>query len=91
VPIPYPVPGPAQPAPMDARTAPSSSSVEIEVTSRLQSDDELRVYAIEVKVTDSIAILSGNVPDEDLKKRAERLAKTVKGVHSVVNDIAIRP
>jgi hyperosmotically inducible protein len=75
----------------DARTEPSSASVEIDVTSRLQNDEQLRSYAIDVKVTDGTAILSGYVPNEDLKKRAERLAKTVKGVRSLINDIAVRP
>lgn len=91
VPVPYPVPGPSQPPPTDARIGPSSASIEIDVTSRLQNDEQLRSFAIDVKVTDGAAILSGHVPDEDLKKRAERIARGVKGVQSVLNDIAIRP
>ena len=91
LPVPYPVAAPSQPAPSDARTEPSSASVEIDVTSRLQNDEPLRSYAIDVKVTDGTAILSGNVPDEGLKTRAEKLAKTVKGVRSLINDIAVRP
>lgn len=91
VPVPYPVPGPSQPAPIDAKPATSSASVEVDVTSLLQNDEELRPYTIDVKVTGGTAILSGHVPDEDLKKRAEKLAKTVKGVQSIINDIAVRP
>lgn len=87
--VPYPVSGPSQPAPIDAKTATSSASIEIDVTSRLQNDEELRPYAIDVKVTGATAILTGHVPDEDLKKRAEKLAGTVKGVQSVINDIAV--
>jgi len=86
---PYPAPGPAQP--IDARTTPSSTSVEIEVTSRLQNDEELRPHVIDVKVTGTTVVLSGHVPDEDLKQRAERLARTVKQIQSVINDIAVRP
>ena len=86
VPVPYPVTGPSQAAP----TAPSSASVEIDVTSRLQNDEELRSYTIDVKVTGGTAILSGHVPDEDLKKRAEKLARAVNGIQSVINDIAVR-
>jgi osmotically-inducible protein OsmY len=89
--VPYPVAGPAQPSPIDARTAPSSASVEIDVASRLQNDEELRSYTIDVKVSGATAILSGDVPDEDLKKRAEKLARAVNGVQSVLNDIAVRP
>ena len=88
--IPYPVPGPS-PAPIFARTAPSNTSVEIDLTSRLQTDELLRPYAINVKFTGGTATLSGNVPDEDLKKRAEKLALNVNAVHSVVNDIDVRP
>jgi hypothetical protein len=88
--IPYPVPGPSL-APIFARTAPSNTSVEIDVTSRLQTDELLRPYAINVKVSGGTATLSGNVPDEDLKKRAEKLARNVNAVQSVVNDIDVRP
>jgi hypothetical protein len=89
--VPYAVPSPSQPPPIDARTAPSSASVEIDVTSRLQNDEELRSYAIDVKVSGGTATLGGNVPDEDLKKRAGKLAGAVNGVQSVINDIAVRP
>jgi hypothetical protein len=89
--VPYPVAGPSQPAPIDARTTPSSARVETDVTSRLQNDEKLRTYAIEVKVTGGTAILSGHLPDEDLKSRAEKLAGAVNGIQSVINDIAVRP
>ena len=90
VPEPHPLPGLAQPVP-DARTTPSSTSIEIEVTSRLQTDEQLRPHVIDVKVTGRTAVLSGHVPDEELKKRAERIARTVRQVHSIKNDIAVRP
>jgi osmotically-inducible protein OsmY len=90
-PMAVPVAAPAQPPPSDARTAPSSASVEIDVTSRLQNDEELRTYAIDVKVSGGTTTLSGNVPDEDLKKRAGKLAKSVNGVQNIINNIAVRP
>jgi len=89
VPAPYPAPA-AQAVPTETRTVPSNASVEIDVTSRLQSDEDLRTYAIDVKVTGGTAILSGRVPTDELKKRAETLAKTVRGVQSIINDIAVR-
>jgi hypothetical protein len=73
------------------RFEPSNTSIEIDVTSRLQNDQLLRPYAVNVKVTGGTATLSGNVPDQDLKKRAEKLAGAVNAVQSVVNDIAVRP
>ncbi|HTG14014.1 MAG TPA: BON domain-containing protein [Blastocatellia bacterium] len=89
--VPYPVASTSQPAPVEARTTPSSASVETDVASRLQNDEELRSYTIDVKVSGATAILRGHVPDEDLKKRAEKLARAVNGVQSVLNDIAVRP
>jgi BON domain len=89
--MPYPVAGPTQPAPIFARTAPSTASVEIDVTSRLQNDELLRPYAINVKVIGGTATLSGNVPHEDLKKLAEKLTGEVNAVQSVVNDIVVKP
>jgi hypothetical protein len=91
VPAPYPVPAPAQPAPTETRSVPSNASIEIDVTSRLQNDEDLRTYAIDVKVTGGTAVLSGRVPSDELKKRAETLAKTVRGVQSIINDITVRP
>jgi BON domain-containing protein len=89
--VPEPHPVSVLAAPIVARTAPSSTSIEIEVTSRLQTDEELRPHVIDVKVTGRTAVLSGHVPDEELKKRAERIVRTVKQVQSIINDIVVRP
>ena len=89
--VPSRVVTPVQPPPSYSDSAPSNASLEIDVTSLLQNDAELRTYAIDVTITDGIAILTGNVADEDLKKRAEKLAITVHGVKRVINNIAVRP
>jgi hypothetical protein len=89
--VPYPVPGPSQPAPIEAKAAPSSTSIEADVNSRLQNDEELRSYAIDVKVSGGTATLSGQLPDEHLKMRAERKTGAVTGVQSVTNNITLRP
>lgn len=89
--VPYPVPGPLQATPGEAKSLNSSVYLEIDVTSRLQKDEELRPYIIDVKVTSGTALLTGQVPNEDLKQRAEKLALEVNGVQSVKNDIAIKP
>jgi osmotically-inducible protein OsmY len=44
-----------------------------------------------VKVSGGVATLSGDVPTEQLKARAERLASRVKGVTSVTNNIVVKP
>lgn len=86
-----PVVTPVQPPPSYTESAPSNAALEIDVTSILQSDPKLRTYAIDVKVTDGTAVLSGNVSDEALMKRAGRLAETVHGIKIVINDIEVKP
>jgi len=85
---PITAPPPSLSAPTAA--APSSVDVELDVTSKLRDDQELRSYSVDVKVSGGIATLSGRVPYEDLKARAETLTRTVKGVRSVVNNIDVR-
>lgn len=82
---------PVQPPPSYRDSAPSNAALEIDVTSILQNDPELRTYAIEVKVTDGAATLSGNVSDETLKQLAGKLAGKVHGIKRVINDIEVRP
>jgi len=86
--VPVPVPVPVQPAP--TATAPTNTEVEIDVTSKLLDDPDLRPYPVDVKVSRGTATLSGHVPSEDLKMRAEKLATTVKGVRSVINRITVQ-
>ncbi|MEK6301835.1 MAG: BON domain-containing protein [Acidobacteriota bacterium] len=83
-----PVPVPSQSTP--AEVAPTSASIEIDISSKLLNDSELRASIIDVKVVGGTASLSGRVPTEDLKKRAEQIARTVKGVRSVTNDIVVQ-
>ena len=52
---------------------------------------ELRSYTIDVKVKSGTVTLSGTLPTEELKERAERVAKTVKGVREVTNKIIVQP
>lgn len=77
--------------PPATETAPSSAQVEIDVTSALLNDPDLRSFPIDVKVAGRTAMLSGHVPSDDLKIRAERLARTIKGVGKVVNSITVEP
>lgn len=82
---------PVRPPPGYTDSAPSNAAVEIDVTSVLQNDPGLRTYAVDVRVADGTALLSGNVSNEDLKKRAGMLAGKVHGVKRVTNNIAVRP
>jgi BON domain len=88
VPVPYPVPAPSQSAATE--TAPSSTQIEIDVNSTLLNDQELRSVLVDVKVSGGIATLSGRVPNDDLKTRAEKLAMTVRGVRGTINNIIVQ-
>lgn len=86
-----PVPGPAPSQPAPAVSTPTSTELELDVTSKLLDDQDLRVYPIDVKVTAGTAMLSGHVPTDELKARAEQIAKTVKGIRGVINSIVVKP
>jgi BON domain-containing protein len=88
VPVPYPVP--AQSAP--AETAPSSASIEMDISSKLLNDPDLRSPSVDVKVAvmAGTVTLRGQVPTEELKTRAERLARTANGVRNVVNELVVQ-
>lgn len=45
--------------------------------------------SVSVTVTDGVATLSGEVPDEAAKMRAEEVAKGEKGVKSVINNLTV--
>ena len=87
--VPVPVPVPSQSA--QPEIAPTSASIEIDISSKLLNDSELRASIIDVKVVGGTASLSGHVPTEALKKRAEQIARTVKGVRNVTNEIVVQP
>lgn len=93
VPVPVPVPTPApsaSPTPPAANdSAVSDTSLEVEINSRLLDDEELRPHPIAVKFTGGTATLSGEVPSEDLKVRAGKIARTIKEVRRVVNNITV--
>jgi hypothetical protein len=86
---PVPVPGPT-PAPSSA-TTPTSTELEVEVGSKFLDDPELRPHSVVVQVSGGVAMLSGSVPSDDLKTRAQDLAKSVKGIRSVINGIVVKP
>jgi osmotically-inducible protein OsmY len=89
VPMPVPVPAPSQPAP--STSTPTNTQLEVEVNSKLLDDPDLRTHPLDVKVSAGTAVLSGSVPTDDLKARAEQLARTVKGIRGVINGIVVKP
>jgi osmotically-inducible protein OsmY len=61
------------------------------VREKLASDAVVKGGAIDVDVKDGVVTLKGKVQEAKQKVKAESLAKKVKGVKSVVNNIQISP
>jgi hypothetical protein len=86
--VPVPVPVPTETA--SSSPTVTDTSIEVDVISKLTDDAELRSHPINVKFNNGTITLSGLVPREGLKTRAEIVAKSVKGVTRVVNDISVQ-
>jgi hyperosmotically inducible protein len=84
-----PVAAPAAP-PSDANTAVSSENAGAELNSKLLHDRQLSEYTINANVDNGVATLSGTLPSDDLRMRAEQVAKSVKGVSLVINHINVQ-
>lgn len=61
------------------------------VKGKLAADAVVKGGAIEVDVKNGVVTLKGKVTAAKQKTKAEALAKKVKGVKSVVNDIQVSP
>jgi len=57
---------------------------------KLASDPEVKGGALDVSVKQGIVTLHGSVETPKIKARAEKLARKVKGVKAVINNIEIR-
>lgn len=62
-----------------------------QVRIQIANDREIGGNPIEVKVTNGVVELSGKVRSDKQKAKAEKVAKKVKGVKSVVNKITVSP
>jgi osmotically-inducible protein OsmY len=60
-----------------------------QVRLKLTRDRDVGGGVITVKVTDGAVELSGMVKSENIRVKAEKLAKKVKGVKSVVNHLKV--
>lgn len=59
------------------------------IQKRLLDDEELADVAISAKVTRGVVVLSGQVPDADLRERALEIANAVQGSVAVESRIAV--
>jgi osmotically-inducible protein OsmY len=81
------VPPPSTMAAADVTDREITDAVENEIT----FDQAVPLAAIDVSTENGVVSLSGNVSNLLAKRRAGRLAETVKGVRSVINQIDVQP
>ncbi|PWU05266.1 MAG: hypothetical protein C5B51_15060 [Terriglobia bacterium] len=61
-----------------------------QVMIKLANDDRVKGGALKVDVKQGVVTLAGAVEEPRQKERAEKLAKKVKGVKQVINNITFR-
>ena len=69
--------------------APDDGAIQAAIAKSLQKDPTLSALGIIATVTGGRVTLTGTVRDVQLKDKAERLARTVKGVKAVDNQIVV--
>jgi osmotically-inducible protein OsmY len=79
-------------APVFAQKGPKGDGeIHDQVLIRLAGDQDVKGTGISVEVKDGVVTLMGKVESDKIRSKAEKLAKKVKGVKSVVNQLAVGP
>jgi len=60
------------------------------VNTGIAADKDLSTFKIDVDSKGGMVVLKGTVPNDDAKKRAEEIAKNVKDVKSVENQLSVK-
>ncbi len=76
-------------APMFAQGTPSDDKIYDQVRQRLANDPDVKGAGFNVTVKNGAVKLEGQVHDAHAKEKAEKLAKKIKGVTSVDNQLKI--
>jgi len=66
------------------------TAITTKVKSELATDDTVSALDVHVTTTQGTVRLSGFVTNPEQKRRAEQLASSVKGVHSVENALVVQ-
>ncbi|GIU77875.1 MAG: hypothetical protein KatS3mg005_1113 [Bryobacteraceae bacterium] len=61
------------------------------VRRRLAGDPDVRGGALDITVKDGVVTLRGAVRSEKARKKADKLARKIKGVKNVINELTVRP
>ena len=70
---------------------PSDDRIIDQVRMRLAVDQDVKGGALDVSVKDGVVTIKGRVDTDKAKTRATRLAKKVKGVKDVDNELIVGP
>jgi osmotically-inducible protein OsmY len=74
-----------------AQGNPADDHIYDQIRLKMANDRDVGSNAIDVEVHDGKVTLKGKVSKPKQKSRAEHIAKKVKGVQSVVNDLVVAP
>ena len=74
---------------LQAQGTPNDDRLYDQVRMKLAADRDVNGGGIEVTVKNGVVTLQGKVHKEKQKQRAEHVAKKVKGVTSVVNNLKV--
>lgn len=78
-------------APLGAQKSNTDDVLFDKVRLKLAGDALVKGGSLDVSVKDGVVTLRGKVEQEKQKHRAEHLARKVKGVKSVVNELRVEP
>jgi len=73
-----------------AKDAVSDDMIYNNVRIKLAGDQVVKGGALMVDVKDGVVTLAGSVEEQKQKDRAAKLAKGIKGVKQVINNLAVR-
>ena len=77
-------------APVPAQDESPDDLMYDQVIRKLVNDRQLKTNALEVSVKNAVVTVSGEVENEKLRRRVEKVVKKVKGVKGVVNNVRAR-
>ncbi len=72
-----------------AADQPSDNLINDQVRIRLAADADVKGGALEVNVAQGVVTMTGTVENQHAKDKATKLAKKVKGVKQVVNNLTV--
>lgn len=83
--------GCASPVPPPSSIAPLDTSKITAVKASLNTDPDVACQKLDISVINNEVTLSGTVPDQETKKKAEDLAARTHGITKVINNIKVAP